>query len=441
MARSSGGADSKHIAVVGSGIAGLAAAWLLAKRHRVTLYEHAARVGGHTNTVTVGEDRVDTGFIVFNQPTYPNLVALFAHLGVATRPSEMSFSVSLDHGDLEYSGTDLAGLFAQKRNLLRPRFWSMLRDLVRFYREAPKAYAADLSLGAFLELHGYGKEFRDDHLLPMAAAIWSAPVATLLSHPAESFIRFCENHGLLKFTGRPVWRSVVGGSASYIAPLIASFRDHIRLNCGVRKIWREHDHVMVEDRWGGCEDYDHVVIAAHADQALAMLGDAGADEVSILRAFHYSKNQVTLHRDAALMPLRRKVWSSWNYLGNPHQAGGARALAVTYWMNRLQGIPEQRPYFVSLNAPGVPRDPIRNETMEHPIFDLGSLAAQKNLWKIQGTRRTWFCGAYCGAGFHEDALESGLGVAENLGGVKRPWQIGSLAAADPPCVLEMAVTA
>jgi len=431
--------DTKNIAVVGSGISGLSAAWLLAHRHRVTLYESSPRLGGHTSTIQVGQDRVDTGFIVFNEQTYPNLVALFGHLGVETRASEMSFSVSLDHGKLEYAGTDLAGLFAQKTNLLRPRFWAMLKDLARFYREAPGADASGLSLGEFLNRHRYGAAFRDDHLLPMAAAIWSAPANTLLNHPAESFIRFCDNHGLLKFTDRPVWRTVMGGSASYIPPLIAPFRENIRLNCGVRQIWREHDHVVVEDRWGGSDDYDHVVIAAHADQALAMLGDPGIDEVLMLRAFRYSKNQVSLHRDAALMPKRRQAWTSWNYLGKRPKQGAERELSVTYWMNRLQGLPEERPYFVTLNAPEAPPDPIRSEEMEHPIFDLNAIAAQKSLWRMQGSRRTWFCGAYCGAGFHEDGLQAGLLVAEKLGGVQRPWHVRDQAARLPAEVALMGV--
>ena len=413
----------QNIAVIGSGISGLSAAWLLAHNHRVTLYERSPRLGGHTNTVQVGQDRVDTGFIVYNEHTYPNLTALFQHLGVATRASEMSFSVSLDQGRLEYAGTDLGGLFAQKINLLRPRFWSMLLDLVRFYREAPAADAKNLTLGAFLERHRFGRAFRDDHLLPMAAAIWSAPAAALLDHPAESFIRFCENHGLLKLTNRPVWRTVVGGSASYIPPLIAPYRENIRMNCGVRQIWREPDHVVVIDRWGTADNYDHVVIASHADQALAMLGDAGVDEASVLRAFRYSSNKVSLHSDPSLMPRRRSTWTSWNYLGQREQDGAERELSVTYWMNRLQGLPEVLPYFVTLNAPHAPRQTIRTETAEHPIFDLRALAAQKSLWSLQGARRTWFCGAYCGDGFHEDGLQAGLLVAEKLGGLKRPWHV------------------
>ena len=429
-----------NIAVIGSGISGLSAAWLLSQRHQVTLYEQAPRLGGHTNTVQVGAHRIDTGFIVYNEQTYPNLTALFRHLGVATRASEMSFSVSLDQGRVEYAGTDLGGLFAQKSNLLRPRFWSMLRDLVRFYREAPAAQAANMILGAFLEQHKFGAAFRDDHLLPMAAAIWSAPAVTLLEHPAESFIKFCDNHGLLKFTNRPEWRTVVGGSASYIPPLSAPFADRIRLNCGVRQIIREPDHVVVIDQRGDARNYDHVVIASHANQALTMLADPNDEEYSTLRAFRYSMNQVSLHRDEALMPRRRRAWTSWNYLGRRSFEDAERKVAVTYWMNRLQGLQDPTPYFVTLNAPTPPREVIQTEAAEHPIFDLRALAAQRSLWRIQGVRRTWFCGAYCGAGFHEDGLNAGLTVAETLGGIERPWRIASAAMPSPaPAALMGAV--
>jgi predicted NAD/FAD-binding protein len=424
----SGQLDKKlDIAVVGTGISGMAAAWLLSQRHRVTVFESASRLGGHTNTVDVasgnGSQPVDTGFIVFNEATYPNLTALFAHLGVATQASEMSFAVSLDAGRLEYAGTDLNGLFAQRRNLIRPRFLLMLRDLLRFYREAPGKLEAmaTLSLGAFLDQEGYGRAFRDDHLLPMAAAIWSAPSKTLLDFPAISFVRFCENHGLLRITDRPIWRTVAGGSRSYMAPLTAPYRDRIHLDHGIVAVQREVDGVTLRDRQGMASRFDHVVIATHADQALRMLDAPSDQQREVLGAFRYSQNRAVLHRDPRLMPKRKNVWASWNYLGRSGR--DVDDVCVTYWMNRLQNLPGPTPYFVTLNPTLDPAGVLREETYTHPIFDLGALAAQKRLWSLQGQDNIWFCGAHFGAGFHEDGLQAGLAVAEALGGVRRPWTV------------------
>ena len=416
-----------EIAVIGSGISGLACAWALSERHRVTLYEAAPRLGGHTNTISVpvvgGTQPVDTGFIVFNEATYPNLVALFAHLGVATRASEMSFAVSLDEGRLEYAGTDLNGLFAQRRNLVSPRFLLMLWDLLRFYREAPGKIAAleTISLGDFLDRDKYGRAFRDDHLLPMAAAIWSAPSKTLLDFPAASFVRFCENHGLLKVSDRPIWRTVVGGSNSYIAPLVAPLQDRIRLGCGVTAIVRDGQGVMVRDAGGTSQNFDHVVVATHADQALRLLDRPSVAERAVLGAFAYTDNRAVLHTDIRLMPRRKAVWCSWNYLGR--RGGDADALCVTYWMNRLQGLPPATDYFVTLNPTREPSGVLHEDAYQHPVFDLGALAAQKRLWLLQGEGNVWYCGAHFGAGFHEDGLQSGLAVAEALGGVRRPWSV------------------
>ncbi|WP_158808362.1 NAD(P)/FAD-dependent oxidoreductase [Beijerinckia sp. L45] len=415
------------VAVVGSGISGLAAAWLLSQHHRVTVFESASRLGGHTNTIDVasgnGSQPVDTGFIVFNEATYPNLTALFAHLGVATQASEMSFAVSLDDGRLEYAGTDLNGLFAQRRNLLNPRFLLMLRDLLRFYREAPQKLAEleTLSLGAFLDQDGYGRAFRDDHLLPMAAAIWSAPSRTLLDFPAISFVRFCDNHGLLRVTDRPIWRTVTGGSRAYVAPLTAPYRDRIHLDRGIVSVRRDADGVMLRDSQGAASRFDHVVVATHADQALAMLDTPSDAQRAVLGAFRYSQNRAVLHGDARLMPKRRSVWASWNYIGR--SGLDADAVCVTYWMNRLQNLAAAPEYFVTLNPTLDPVGALREETYAHPIFDLGALAAQKRLWSLQGQNNVWFCGAHFGAGFHEDGLQSGLAVAEALGGVRRPWTV------------------
>ncbi len=419
-----------RIAVIGSGIAGMAAAWLLSSRHQVTVYEKQDRVGGHSNTVTVpvenGEIAVDTGFIVYNDLNYPNLVALFEHLGVPTRASDMSFAVSLDDGALEYAGTNLATLFAQRRNLLRPRFWAMLRDVARFYREAPvlleRDEAESPTLGAYLAARGYSRAFVVDHLLPMAAAIWSAPPAAMQDHPATAFIRFCQNHGLLRLKGRPQWRTVVGGSREYVRRLTARYADRIRLSHGAHRILRIADGVLVADRDGRFERFDHAVIATHADEALTLLDDTSPAERRILGAFPYQPNVAVLHTDARLMPRRRKVWSSWNYLGRGSE--GDR-LCVTYWMNRLQSLPTKTPLLVTLN----PAEPPRLETViqsilyDHPIFNLAAMHAQGELWQLQGCRRTWFCGAYFGAGFHEDGLQAGLWVAETLGGVRRPWNV------------------
>ena len=419
-----------RIAVIGSGISGLSAAWLASQCHEVTLFESAERFGGHSHTVSVhvadGPIAVDTGFIVYNENTYPNLTALFRHLDVETAASNMSFAVSLDDGRLEYNGTDLVGLFAQRRNLLSPKFWRMLRDLLRFYREAPAQLGrlGDVSLGAFVDAGGYSTVFRDEHLLPMAAAIWSAPARTLLDFPAEAFVRFCDNHGLLKVTGRPIWRTVTGGSIAYVERLRAATAGVAKLRMAVQTVTRQKDSAIVRTA-DGEEKFDAVIVATHADTALAMLTDPSAEETDLLGRFRYNRSEAVLHTDAQFMPRRRRAWASWNYLGARGAAETARDLSVTYWMNCLQPLATKQPIFLTLNPrQAIPAEHVlHRQHYEHPIFDAGAMRAQERLWSMQGRNRTWFCGAYFGAGFHEDGLQSGLAVAEELGGVRRPWSV------------------
>ena len=411
------------IAVVGSGISGLSAAWLLAKRHRVTLFEADNRIGGHSHTVDVAGIPVDTGFIVYNEQTYPNLTAMLRHLSVASTSTEMSFAVSLDGGGYEYSGSGLRGLFAQKRNLLRPRFWTMLRELLRFYREAPGDLAGlrDESLDTYLNRAGYSAAFREDHLYPMAAAIWSSPALGIRDYPAAAFIAFCQNHALLQTGKRPPWHTVQGGSRSYVQALREQFGGMVRTCTPVYQITRELAGATLHTA-GGAERFDHVVIAAHADQALAMLAQPDEAERALLSKFSYAPNHAVLHSDLRLMPQRRRVWSAWNFLQGSDTGDGP---AVTYWMNRLQQLGTPVPLLVTLN-PNIPPDPALvhwQGTYAHPLFDAAAIAAQRRLWALQGRHNTWFCGAYFGAGFHEDGLQAGLAVAEQLGGVHRPWHV------------------
>jgi uncharacterized protein len=418
-----------NIAVIGSGIAGMSAAWLLSQRHAVTVYEKNHRLGGHSNTVTVntslGQTPVDTGFIVYNDVTYPNLVALFSHLRVPTKASDMSFGVSLNGGAMEYSSVGVAAFLAGGRNLFNPRFWSMTSDVLRFYKNAPadiEATRANLiSLGDYLTTRGYGEAFRNDHLLPQAAAIWSASMSDIHEYPACAFVRFFENHGLLKLKGRPQWRTVDGGSRAYVDKLTAPYAADARFSCGAVSIRRDGAGVWVHDSKGEAQRFDHVVIATHANEALAMLEDAGADERRLLGAFRYTKNRAILHTDPALMPKRRQLWASWNYVGDNPEGG----CVVSYWMNKLQAIESREQLFLTLNPQTMPRDEtvLYDTEYEHPLFDAAAIRAQEQIWSLQGARKTWFCGAHFGAGFHEDGLQSGLAVAEQLGGLRRPWEV------------------
>jgi uncharacterized protein len=423
----------RKIAVVGTGVSGLSAAWLLSQRHDVTVYERAERIGGHANTILASVHGrripVDIGFMVFNRKTYPNLTALFERLRVPTQVSDMSFAISLRGGALEYAGSGLSGLLAQPRNLIRPRFWSMLADLQRFYRRAPLDADAiadeQMTLGDYLTMRRYGAAFRDDHLLPMASAIWSAEPADMLAYPAAAFVRFHDNHGLLQLRRRrrPIWYTVVGGSRTYVERLTGPFADRVKRGTAVRRVHRVDDAVSVTDATGQVARFDHVVMATHADEALEALADPSARERDLLGAFRYRRNLAVLHADESFMPRRRAAWSSWNYVGD---ANAIRAsVCVTYWINRLQTIDWETPLFVTLNPARPPRTGtlLHSEVYEHPIFDAKAIAAQRQLWPLQGERSTWFCGAYLGSGFHEDGLQAGLAVAEQLGGIRRPWNV------------------
>ena len=418
-----------EVAVVGSGISGLAAAWLLARAHTVTVYEKDDRIGGHSRTVDVETGgvhvAVDTGFIVYNEPAYPNLTALFGVLGVATAATDMSFSVSLDGGCFEYAGSDFAGLLAQPSNLIRPRFWVMLRDIRRFYRNAERdvAQMGEMDLDTYLDREGYSQGFRDDHLYPMAAAIWSTPAMDVGRYPAASFVRFCANHGLLQISGRPVWRTVRGGSREYVKRLCAPFEGGICKSTPVVSVERDTNGVVIVDGRGGRRRFDAVVMACHGDTALRLLAIPSVEERRLLGAIGYTRNEAVLHCDASFMPKRRAAWASWNYAGGPRD--DPRRLSVTYWMNRLQPLGDALPLFVTLNPAREPRrgSVLHTDIYEHPIFDVQTLRAQRELWSLQGRQNTWFCGAYFGSGFHEDGLQAGLAVAEDLGGCKRPWLI------------------
>ncbi|MCD0421777.1 FAD-dependent oxidoreductase [Rubrivivax sp. JA1024] len=425
-----------RVAVVGTGIAGNAAAWALSQRYPVTVYERELRAGGHSHTVTVDYDGsaipVDIGFIVYNQLNYPDLTAMFAHLGVETVESCMSFSVSADAGRFEWKGggsnwlETADGLFAQRRNLLSPSYLRMLRHILVFNEKSVEDFktgALDgLSLGDYFKQRKFAPRLLTDYLAPMGAAIWSAPASEILDFPAENFVAFFNNHRLLHYE-RPIWRTVKGGSARYVEKLTSAFKDDIRLGAAVTAIERSAKGVVVRDSLGGVGIYDHVVIGAHSDQALAMLVDANDIEREVLGSIGYAPNMVYLHRDPRLMPKRKRAWASWNFLRWQREGSPVNDVAVTYWMNRLQGIDANKPLFVSLNPPFEPAPELTfgRYACDHPQYTAKAFAAQRRVGEIQGHRNTWFCGAWTGYGFHEDGLRSGLAVAEHLG-APVPWR-------------------
>lgn len=419
----------KRIAVIGGGVAGLSAAWLLGRRDDVVLYERNDYIGGHSNTVEVetahGPAAVDTGFVVYNERNYPLLTRLFRHLGVATQETDMSFAASIDEGRLEYAGSGLNTLFAQRANLLKPAYWHMLGDILRFNRDAKRTLRSTenehTTLGEYLDRNGYGARLSEHYLLPMAAAIWSCPTEAMRDFPARSFLKFFENHGLLDLANRPQWRTVTGGSREYVRRMLADLAGCAFASRPASCVRRVDGGVIVHARGAEPELFDEVVLACHADEALRLIDRPSAAEGRILGAFRYQENRALLHSDPALMPRSTRVWSSWNYLAQSRR-GRTRHVSVTYWMNRLHRLATPQPLLVSLNPLREPRaDLVATEmTYHHPVFDTAAMAAQGALPTVQGIDRVWFCGSYAGYGFHEDALRSAVQVCSALG-VEPPW--------------------
>jgi uncharacterized protein len=433
----------RRIAIVGSGISGLAVAHRLAPHAQVTLFEAGDYFGGHTHTVDVTlPDRsgqpvthgVDTGFLVFNHRTYPELVKLFAELQVETAASDMSFSVQLPERDLEWSGNNLDTVFAQRRNLWRAAFWRMLGDLLRFNRLttelARNGEDAALAepIGDFLDRHRFGAEFREWYFLPMVACIWSCPAGQMLRFPIGTMIRFCHNHGLIQITDRPQWHTVRGGAKHYVAKILAGLAD-ARLNTPVRQVRRvppgSGDGGVIVSTDRGSERFDDVVLACHSDQALALIAEPLPLERELLGAIGYHPNVAVLHTDTTLMPRRRKAWAAWNYERAQDTGREAGAVCLHYWLNQLQPLPFRDDVIVSLNPVRAPRPQtvLGRYAYAHPVFDLSAVAAQRRLGEIQGLRHVWFCGAWAGYGFHEDGLKSGLAVAR---GLLERWQHGAV---------------
>lgn len=412
------------IAVIGSGAAGLTAAWLLNRKHDVTLFEKDTRLGGHTSTVVIesGPDAgtpVDTGFIVFNDRNYPTLIKIFDQLGCGSRNSDMSFGFHSKISGLSYCTSDLGGLFAQPTNALRPGYWKMWRDIFRFWREARERLRdgrlAGKTMRQFLEAIEIGRPAINSFILPMGAAIWSAPQDGMMEFPAESLMRFWDNHGLLTANDHPQWKTVVGGSHSY-AKLMIKEMGEVITGAQIESVVREASGVFIRMRAGGDRRFDRVVIGTHADQALRLLGDPTPDESRLLGAWKYAANRTVLHTDDSFMPANRRAWASWNYVEESGEATG-RAVPVTYWMNRLQGLKTRRSYFVTLNPsrPIAEEHLIRQFNYEHPQYTFAAVESQRDLPLLNGRRNTFFCGSYFGYGFHEDAMKSGVAVARSLG--------------------------
>jgi predicted NAD/FAD-binding protein len=414
--------DSLRIAVVGGGVSGLVAAYRLATRHDVTLFEADAEIGGHVATTDVvweGERHaIDAGFIVFNERNYPRFVRLLGELGVASRPTTMGFSVRCDDANLEYSGESLRGLVAQRRNLVRPWFWTMVRDILRFNREASRGADAggfdDLqTVGEFLAAGRFSEAFAQYYLFPMGSAIWSCPLSAFADFPVRFVAEFFRNHGLLSLSDRPQWRVIEGGSRTYVRALLQRFRGAVRANTPIRRITRKSDGVVVAPANGPAERFDHVVIACHADQALRLLDDPTPRERQTLGAFPYHANRAVLHTDASVLPRRRRAWASWNYRLDRRSPGGA---TVTYCMNILQGLKSRYVFNVTLNDAAIdPAKIVREFTFHHPMFSASRSRALARFPELTNANRTSFCGAYWGNGFHEDGVASAEAVCEAIG--------------------------
>ena len=410
-----------RIAIIGAGISGLVSAHLLFPEHDIVVYEAKDYIGGHTHTIDIDAEgktySVDTGFIVFNEKTYPNFIKLLKQLGVSWQPSEMSFSVHCDKTGLEYSPTSLNSLFAQRRNLLRPTFLRMLFEIFRFRRASEKLIRSqndDITLREYLHNNGYSRSFREHFIIPMGSAIWSADPDQFENFPARYFSAFFQNHGFLQLRDKPQWRVIQGGSRQYVEKIIVPFKERIRVNTPVQSISRFQSHVEVKDASGGVERFDHCIIAAHSDQALAMLSDATAAEKAILDEIPYQKNRTVLHRDVSLLPRHRSCWASWNsHIPDSSHQGAT----LTYNMNILQSLQAADPFCVTLNPTQLihPDLILKDLIYHHPVYTPQSLAARKRFHEINGKNRTHFCGAYWGYGFHEDGVKSALSVCKTFG--------------------------
>lgn len=412
------------IAIIGAGIAGMGAAYLLAPKYDITLYEKNGYIGGHSRTINITTENkktpVDTGFIVFNNWNYPNLLGLFKELKVPYQKSDMSFGISIDNSWLEYGSDHMFAL----RNMVRPAYWGMIKDILRFNKQSLAYIEKDpeITLSQCMNELKMGYWFRHYYLLAMGASIWSCPIEMVMQFPAQTFLRFFKNHGLLNINDRPQWYTVTGGSKEYVKRLTAQIEGRIKINCGAQKVSQHNDKVTVTDAQGKADTYDHVIFGCHADDALAMIENPSAEEKNILGAFSYQENKIIVHHDTSFMPQNKKFWASWVYLSEDREDKN-KTVSLSYWMNNLQNLDTETPVLVTLNPGRRPNEEMifDEHSFSHPIFDLKAIKAQTQIDTIQGQRGLWFCGAYQRYGFHEDGLVSAVNVAKKLG-VSIPWE-------------------